>query len=245
MLSPIDAILITVAVVGIMMIFERIKPLYAYAKDPFWLLRLVILGSLGVALTEITGIYLLPLLGGVAIYPALGKLFNHVPAWVNGLIGYFCISFFVYWWHRLRHHSDVLWKIFHQIHHSTHRLEALTALYGHPSDFVANALIVNTVCYCLLGFDINSAAWAALWVGIFEFWEHTNIQTPHWLGYFIVRPEMHRIHHERGRHQNNYGLPIWDILFATYENSSRKVECGFEMESEKKLAAMLACKAVE
>ena len=56
---------------------------------------------------------------------------------------------------------------------------------------------------------------------------------------------MHRIHHERGRHQNNYGLPIWDMLFATYENSSRKVECGFEMESEKKLTAMLACKAVE
>jgi len=245
MLSPLNAIFITLGAVSIMMMLERIRPMHPYTKDAFWLLRLIILGSLGVALTEITGIYLLPFLGGVAIYPTLGKLFNLVPAWVNGLIGYFCVSFFVYWWHRLRHHSDVLWKIFHQIHHSTHRLEALTALYGHPSDFVANALIVNIVCYCLLGFDINSAAWAALWVGIFEFWEHTNIQTPHWLGYFIVRPEMHRIHHERGRHQNNYGLPIWDILFATYENSSRKVECGFEMESEKKLAAMLACKAVE
>ena len=92
---------------------------------------------------------------------------------------------------------------------------------------------------------MNSATWAALWVGLFEFWEHTNVPTPHWLGYIIVRPEMHRIHHERNRHENNYGLPIWDILFGTYENSSRTVECGFDVAAEKKLPAMLACKVVE
>ena len=38
---------------------------------------------------------------------------------------------------------------------------------------------------------------------------HANIRTPQSLGYFISRPEMHAIHHERGAHSGNYcGLPV-------------------------------------
>ena len=29
--------------------------------------------------------------------------------------------------------------------------------------------------------------------------------TPRWVGLIFQRPEMHRIHHEHGRHRNNYG----------------------------------------
>ena len=227
------------------MLLERVNPLHPYSQDKLWVLRLIVLGGMGVTLTTITGAYILPLLGNVSLSGILSRFFSTKPAWLNGLLGYFCISFFVYWWHRLRHHSNFMWKVFHQIHHSTHRLQALTALYAHPSDFLANTFIINAVAYCLLGFDVNSAAWAALWVAIFEFWEHTNIPTPHWLGYIIVRPEMHRIHHERYRHTNNYGIPLWDLLFGTYENSSRKVDCGFESEAEKQLSKMLNCKVVE
>jgi len=245
MLSPLNSILITVGVAGVLMLLERVNPLHPYSQDKLWVLRLIVLGGMGVTLTTITGAYILPLLGNVSLSGILSRFFSTKPAWLNGLFGYFCISFFVYWWHRLRHHSNFMWKVFHQIHHSTHRLQALTALYAHPSDFLANTFIINAVAYCLLGFDVNSAAWAALWVAIFEFWEHTNIPTPHWLGYIIVRPEMHRIHHERYRHTNNYGIPLWDLLFGTYENSSRKVDCGFESEAEKQLSKMLNCKVVE
>ena len=97
----------------------------------------------------------------------------------------------------------------------------------------------------MLGLNVESAAWASLWVSIFELWEHTNTPTPRWLGYLIVRPEMHRIHHERDRHTNNYGLPMWDILFGTYENSSRPVECGFEIDSERKVLHMLSCRDIK
>ncbi len=71
------------------------------------------------------------------------------------------------------------------------------------------------------------------------------MRTPHWLGYLIVRSEMHRIHHERDRHSNNYGLPVWDLIFGTYENSDREVECGFVPEKENQISDMLACKRVE
>jgi sterol desaturase/sphingolipid hydroxylase (fatty acid hydroxylase superfamily) len=40
-----------------------------------------------------------------------------------------------------------------------------------------------------------------------------------WLGYFISRPEMHAIHHERNAHSGNYcDLPVIDMIFGTYRN---------------------------
>jgi len=237
--------IIVIFIAGIFIGLEKIRPLHRYSKDRAWLIRLFIFGSLGVFLTTIIGIFLVPHLGAIVLFPNFSIQFLKTPAWLNGLFGYVCITFFVYWWHRIRHHNNLIWRIFHQIHHSTHRIEALTAIYAHPSDFLANALIVNIVAYSMLGLNVESAAWASLWVSIFELWEHTNTPTPRWLGYLIVRPEMHRIHHERDRHTNNYGLPIWDILFGTYENSSRPVECGFEIDSERKVLHMLSCRDIK
>ncbi len=61
------------------------------------------------------------------------------------------------------------------------------------------------------------------------------------LGYFFQRPEMHRIHHERGRHYKNFSdLPIWDMLFGTFENpKSFDKSCGFKPEREAALLKMI------
>jgi sterol desaturase/sphingolipid hydroxylase (fatty acid hydroxylase superfamily) len=52
---------------------------------------------------------------------------------------------------------------------------------------------------------------------------------------------MHRIHHQYGRHRNNYGdIVWWDMLFGTYENPAEwTATCGFDDEKEQQLAAML------
>ncbi|MBL8173083.1 MAG: sterol desaturase family protein, partial [Bryobacterales bacterium] len=75
-----------------------------------------------------------------------------------------------------------------------------------------------------------------------EFFYHANIRTPHWIGDLFQRPEMHRIHHEYGRHENNYGdITWWDMLFGTYENPREfSGHCGFDPEREERLPAMLA-----
>ena len=232
-----------------LMILERVTPNHPYATDRSWVFRALFLASVGISMT---------LALGTAIEENLDFLRTHfdflyrtsfltinLNTWAQGLIGYYCVTFFVYWWHRLRHYSNNFWRIFHQIHHSTYRLETLTAFYAHPTDFLANALIVSLVAYVLLGYNLDAALWTSFWVGVFELWEHTNVKTPQWLGYFIVRPEMHRVHHERDRHTNNYGIPVWDMLFGTYENSRRSVECGFDIQGERKLLSMLLFKRVE
>lgn len=50
---------------------------------------------------------------------------------------------------------------------------------------------------------------------------------------------MHRIHHECGRHRNNYGdFAWWDMLFGTYENPATFASsCGFDDAREQKFIA--------
>ncbi len=56
-------------------------------------------------------------------------------------------------------------------------------------------------------------------IGIFQ---HANLRTPHWLGYFVQRPESHTIHHACRIHAKNYAdLPVIDMLFGSFENPRR------------------------
>jgi sterol desaturase/sphingolipid hydroxylase (fatty acid hydroxylase superfamily) len=65
---------------------------------------------------------------------------------------------------------------------------------------------------------------ATLFLGIFQ---HMNVRTPRWLGYFIQRPESHTIHHGKGLHRRNYSdLPVFDMVFGTFRNPA-----GFEMDT--------------
>ena len=66
------------------------------------------------------------------------------------------------------------------------------------------------------------------------------------MGVFIQRPEMHRLHHERGAHRGNYGLPLWDLMFGTWRNPREgQVECGFAPEKEAQIGPMLMCRDVD
>tara|TARA_B110000037_G_C17018067_1_gene464083 strand:- start:267 stop:527 length:261 start_codon:yes stop_codon:yes gene_type:complete len=73
-----------------------------------------------------------------------------------------------------------------------------------------------------------------------------NIRTPHWIGYFFQRPEMHRIHHQRGKHYYNFSdIPLWDMLFGTFKNpKTYQGKCGFKPEREVKLLKILSFKNV-
>lgn len=229
---------------GVFSLLERLWPNINYAEDRPWYYRTFWLQVSGVVLTSVVGWVITDDYQQYNLIPALKTYFQQTNPITNGFAAYILVTFINYWWHRLRHERDLFWRMFHQIHHSTHRLQAATALYAHPFDYASLLLIVNVVAYGLLGFDAQSAAWTTAWVGFFELWEHTNVRTPRWFGYLVVRPEMHRIHHELDRHQKNYAIPIWDMLFGTYENSNRKVDCGFSGHRERRVLEMLRFKDV-
>ncbi|MFT6400165.1 MAG: sterol desaturase/sphingolipid hydroxylase (fatty acid hydroxylase superfamily) [Bradymonadia bacterium] len=104
---------------------------------------------------------------------------------------------------------NLLWLLLHQVHHSPRRIEAITSFFKHPLEIMVNSIIISGIVYGLFGLSIESRAIVILLIGIAEFSYHMNIRTPRWWGYILQRPEMHRIHHERGVHTNNFAdLPI-------------------------------------
>ena len=168
-------------------------------------------------------------------------LSNHVGRVAGGLIAYFIATFIFYWWHRWRHEVDVLWRGFHQIHHSPQRIEVITSFYKHPLEMVVNSIIGSLLVYTLLGLSPAAGAVYTLCTALGEFFYHTSVRTPRCVGFFFQRPEMHRIHHQYERHKNNYGdIVWWDMLFGTYENPKEWTHtCGFDDEKEQQLLAML------
>jgi sterol desaturase/sphingolipid hydroxylase (fatty acid hydroxylase superfamily) len=161
---------------------------------------------------------------------------------VDAVLGYVAITFVYYWWHRARHEVPFLWRWFHQVHHSASRIEVVTSFYKHPIEIAVNGVLSSLIVFTLLGLDPASAGLAFAATGLAELFYHWNVRTPYWLGYLFQRPESHRVHHRRGHHTNNFSdLPLWDLLFGTFENPRiSPPECGLNPAVEHKLGAMLA-----
>jgi len=163
----------------------------------------------------------------------------------GSFLTFLAASLVAYWYHRAVHHSDRLWRWIHQLHHSPSRIEALTAFYVHPFDGLAATLLNAVVAYVVLGVGAESATLALFYVVAFNLIAHADLRSPWWLGFLVQRPEMHRVHHERGVHASNYGLPVFDLMFGTWRNPrSTDVVCGFAEENERRVGDMLMLRDV-
>jgi sterol desaturase/sphingolipid hydroxylase (fatty acid hydroxylase superfamily) len=171
---------------------------------------------------------------------------QNLPAPVQGLLAWFIGTFVFYWWHRARHESNVLWKSLHQIHHSASRIEILTSFYKHPAEMMSNSIIISLVLFTFLGTTPEAAAWFNLIAATGEFFYHSNLKTPHWVGYVMQRPEHHSIHHEINVHSYNFGdITWWDRLFGTFKDTNTfAAQCGFNEGREQKIGEMLLFKNV-
>jgi len=223
-----------------LIVLEHLFPAHPLHTAPEWYIRALILNA--VQLLVFVGVDALwtRWVGSASIF-ALGL---QVSPLVGALIAYFIFTFAIYWWHRLRHSSDLIWRVFHQLHHSPKRIQTLTAYYIHPLDMVVALTISNIILFPLLGLGAEAAGWYTLITGFAGFFIHANIRVPRQIGYVFQTPEMHRLHHKSGHHAHNYSdIVCWDWLFGTYLNPKEPIsQCGFEEEAELKIIPMLVGK---
>ena len=217
---------------------EHMIPGWRLPKVKTWSVRVLIINVAQLSIVLLAGISWERWLSSGSVFHLSAK----VHPLLGGFIAYFIATFVFYWWHRWRHESDFLWLHFHQIHHSPQRIEVITSFYKHPLEMTVNSIIGSLLVYALLGLDVKAGAIYTMFTALGEFFYHTNVNTPRWIGYIFQRPEMHRVHHQYDRHKNNYGdFVCWDMLFGTYENPQRFTStCGFDDEKEQRLFAMLA-----
>jgi sterol desaturase/sphingolipid hydroxylase (fatty acid hydroxylase superfamily) len=208
----------------IMIVVEVTRPGRSFPKVATWWTRAVLLNGFQVAVAYLSGF----------LWDSAFQIHRPWSADTLGvtggaIVGYLIITFTYYWWHYWRHTSDLLWRWFHQVHHSPQRIEVITSFYKHPVEIVANSILSSAILYLLVGVGPTAAAYAVLMTGLAELFYHWNVRTPYWLGFIIQRPESHCIHHQEGVHFYNFAdLPLWDMLFGTFRNPRHwEATCGF------------------
>jgi sterol desaturase/sphingolipid hydroxylase (fatty acid hydroxylase superfamily) len=235
--------IITILIIFVLcFILEKIIPGWKLPKIKTWPFRVILVNLLQLGVVLLGGYSWEKWFSSWSVF----HLSAHASPAIGGLIAYFIATFIFYWWHRWRHESDLLWKIFHQIHHSPRRLEVITSFYKHPFEMIVNSILGGLLVYSLLGLNLEAGAIYTLCTAVGEFFYHTNVKTPQWIGYIFQRPEMHRIHHEYEKHKNNYGdIVWWDMLFGTWSNPKEfKSSCGFDGDKEEQLVQMIQFKDV-
>lgn len=161
--------------------------------------------------------------------------------WGGALIGLLVIEAGIYAWHRTMHASPMLWRTFHQMHHSSERLDSYSAFWFSPLDMVGWTVLSSLCLSLMVGITAEAATVVLLSTTFMSIFQHSNIRTPRWLGYIVQRPESHSRHHQRGVHAGNYAdLPLYDMLFGTFHNPRDFVPAtGFYEGASARVADML------
>ena len=135
--------------------------------------------------------------------------------------------------HWLQHRVPWLWE-FHKVHHSAQVLTPITAYRMHPTDVVVSgvcvAITTGTVQGCFVwatGTGVNETLVLGLNAGLFAFYlggfnlrhSHVWLDYPRWMGWVLVSPAQHQIHHSSDpiHFDRNFGfiLSWWDRATGT------------------------------
>jgi sterol desaturase/sphingolipid hydroxylase (fatty acid hydroxylase superfamily) len=146
------------------------------------------------------------------------------PAALESALGVVALDLVIYLQHVMFHAVPVLWRL-HQVHHADLDFDVTTGLRFHTIEIVLSMLL-KVAAVAALG----PAVWSVL---IFEvllnatsMFNHGNVRLParvdRLLRWFVVTPEMHRVHHSvvvREANSNfGFNLPWWDWLCGTYRD---------------------------
>ena len=227
------------AIVAVTLVFFALERRFSgrtLPTSPGWLARALAMNLIQLGLIGLGGLTWNRAFRGHSLF----HLAPTLPAIAQGALFWFAGTFVFYWWHRLRH-ADGFWRVLHQLHHSPSRIELLTSFYKHPVEMVADSVITGALVYCVCGGSAEAGAWTSFFGAAGEYFYHSNIRTPRWVGWFLQRPEHHSIHHAVDVHRYNYGdITWWDRLFGTFiESDGFAAECGFTDEREQRWRDML------
>lgn len=239
LLDPIS--LIVLGIYGSLMLWEAIFPARPLPKVKNWKLR----GLLSFAFFFYLSSYL-PLLWDEGLSGFQFFDLTSLGTVGGAFVGILFYEFGLYLWHFTIHKNDYFWRIFHQMHHSAERMDTYGAFYFSPMDMVGFTFLGSVCLVAIAGFTPEASTLILLGTVFLGVFQHSNISTPQWMGYLIQRPESHTVHHAKGIHAFNYSdLPIFDILFGTFNNPPKyEHETGFYNGASSRVRDMIFFKDI-
>ena len=151
-------------------------------------------------------------------------LFNVVPlpAWIGVVASVILLDLAIYFQHVLFHAVPALWRL-HRMHHADLDIDVSTGLRFHPIEILLS-MVVKLAVVLALGASALAVLLFEVLLNATSMFNHSNVRMQEGfdgvLRWFIVTPDMHRVHHSilAGETNSNFGfnLPWWDRLFGTY-----------------------------
>jgi len=145
-----------------------------------------------------------------------------LPFWAEIAVAVVLLDLVIYFQHVLFHAVPLLWRL-HRVHHADPDFDVTTGIRFHPVEILLSVGIkcaavaaLGAPALAVLLFEVVLSATAVF--------NHANGRLPRavdrWLRWFVVTPDMHRVHHSTVQHETNsnfgFNLPWWDRLFGTY-----------------------------
>jgi sterol desaturase/sphingolipid hydroxylase (fatty acid hydroxylase superfamily) len=145
-----------------------------------------------------------------------------LPTWLAVAVAVLILDLVIYMQHVLFHAAPTLWRL-HRVHHTDLGFDVTTGVRFHPLEILLSMLIkyaaiaaVGAPAVAVLLFEILLIATSMF--------NHGNVRivttVDRWLRWFVVTPDMHRVHHSVIRNETNsnfgFNFPWWDRWFGTY-----------------------------
>ena len=191
------------------------------------------------ALSSVIVALALPLVGVAAAVLATERswgLFNQfeIQPLISIPLYVVAFDFTIYLQHRVFHRFKILWRL-HKVHHTDLDYDVSTGVRFHPLSIFISAAI-KFFLILLLGPLAIAVLISEIVLNATSMFNHSNIKLPNkldkFLRYFIVTPDMHRIHHsvDVNEHNQNFGFNFtwWDKLLKTYKEQPAKGQDAIE-----------------
>ncbi|QJB69140.1 sterol desaturase family protein [Parasphingorhabdus halotolerans] len=148
--------------------------------------------------------------------------FTELPVWMEFLVAILLLDLAIYIQHVATHKIPLLWDM-HKVHHADRDFDVTTAVRFHPFEIFLS-MVYKIACVFVIGPSVLAVFALEVLLSASAMFNHSNVKIPlkldQWLRWFIVTPDMHRVHHSiiRAETDSNYGffLTIWDRIFGTY-----------------------------
>jgi sterol desaturase/sphingolipid hydroxylase (fatty acid hydroxylase superfamily) len=154
-------------------------------------------------------------------------LLQGMPTLLAIIVGILILDVAIYWQHRIFHAVPLLWRL-HRVHHADTSFDVTTGVRFHPLEIVLSMgiklgiiVVFGIAPIAVLIFEIALSAGSLF--------THSNLRMPAGferpLRWFVVTPEMHRIHHSWHRDETDsnfsFHLSLWDRIFGSYRDKPR------------------------
>jgi len=168
---------------------------------------------------------------GIAVFAqerGIGLL--HAVEWpqlLEIMLAVLALDLAIYLQHVMFHAVPLLWR-FHRVHHADLDFDVTTGTRFHPVEMLLS-LAIKAAAIFLIGASAFAVLIFEVALNLTSMFSHSNVRMPRMadavLRWFIVTPDMHRVHHSVYGDETNrnfgFNLPWWDRIFGTYRGQPR------------------------